>query len=171
VGDAGYGMGCCFGDIDNDGFIDIFVTNFGPNKLYHNNGNGTFTDVTAKASVGDSRWGTSCAFADYDGDGYLDLYVVNYVNFAFDHHILCGPPDLRTYCHPDVYNGVPDILYHNNGDGTFTDVTRQAGVLNDDKDESKGLGVVWTDYDNDGDPDIYVANDSTRNFLYRISRR
>ncbi len=167
VGDTDYGMGCCFGDINNDGFIDIFITNFGPNQLYLNNGNGTFTNVTEKARVGDPRWSSGCAFADYDGDGFLDLYVVNYVNFALDHHILCGSPNLRTYCHPDVYDGVSDILYRNNGDGTFTDVTRPAGVLNDNKDQSKGLGVVWTDYDNDGDPDIYVANDSTPNFLYR----
>ncbi|HWP43746.1 MAG TPA: CRTAC1 family protein [Blastocatellia bacterium] len=167
VGDTGYGMGCCFGDIDNDGFTDIFITNFGPNKLYRNNGDGTFTDITDRAGVGDPRWGTSCAFADYDRDGYLDLYVVNYVDFSLDNNKHCGPPDRPEYCHPDVYNGVPDILYHNNGDGTFTDVTLKSGAYNADKAEGKGLGVVWTDYDDDGDPDIYVANDSTRNFLYR----
>ncbi|MCS6805482.1 MAG: CRTAC1 family protein [Acidobacteriota bacterium] len=167
LGDTSYGMGCAFGDIDNDGFIDIFVTNFGPNKLYRNNGDGTFTDVTERAGVGDPRWGSSAAFADYDGDGFLDLYVVNYVNFSLDRNIYCGEPGLQTYCHPDVYDGVPDILYRNNGDGTFTDVTRQAGLYIDAKDQSKGLGVVWSDYDNDGDADIFVANDSTRQFLFR----
>ncbi|MCH7762040.1 CRTAC1 family protein, partial [candidate division TA06 bacterium] len=166
VGDTGYGMGVSVGDLDNDGYPDIFVTNFGPNLLYHNNGDGTFTDVTRKAGVGDDRWGCSAAFLDYDGDGYLDLYVTNYLDFTFDNHKFCGDPvkNIRAYCHPDHYNGVEDILYRNNGDGTFSDVTKAAGVSNP---EGKGLGVICFDYDNDGDTDIYITNDSVRNFLYR----
>lgn len=167
VGDTGYGMGASFGDYDNDGYADIFVTNFGPNQLYRNNGDGTFTNVTERAGVGDERWGTSTAFADYDQDGDLDLYVVNYVTYSMDQNIRCGPKDILAYCHPDVYRGSPDLLYRNNGDGTFTDVTREAGVFVDAPNESKGLGVVWLDYDNDGNLDIYVANDSNPNFLYR----
>jgi hypothetical protein len=177
---AGYGMGCCVGDYDNDGYADLYVTNYGPNVLYHNNGDGTFTDVTQKAGVGDPRWSTGCAFADYDLDGDLDLYVANYVAFSLEHpgenltpyvsmaamEKLKGIPQkhLKAYPHPDNYEGVPDVLYRNNGDGTFTDVTRKAGVFSPG---GKGLGVVWGDYDNDGDPDLFVGNDQTPNFLYR----
>lgn len=166
VGDRGYGIGCAVADYDNDGFVDIYVTNFGSNVLYHNNGDGTFSDVTSRAKVGDDKWGSSAAFFDYDNDGDLDLYVVNYVDFSLENHIECGqgPRGIRAYCHPDVYNGVPDILYRNNGDGTFFDVTAKAGLYNP---SGKGLGVVCGDYDNDGDPDIYVANDKTPNFLYK----
>jgi hypothetical protein len=166
VGDKGYGMGVVVGDIDNDGYSDIFISNFGSNLLYHNNGDGTFTDVTLKAGVGDDRWGCSAAFLDYDGDSYIDLYVTNYLDFTLGNHKFCGDPakSIRSYCHPDHYNGVDDILYRNNGDGTFTDVTKESGVFNT---EGKGLGVICLDYDNDGDIDIYVANDSVRNFLYR----
>jgi len=167
AGDTGYGVGCCFGDFDNDGYVDIFVTNFGPNQLYRNNGDGTFTNVTEQVGVADERWATSAAFADYDRDGDLDLYVANFVTYSMENRIRCGPPEFREYCSPDNYPGCPDILYRNNGDGTFTDVTEESGVFNDHPDESKGLGVVWCDYDNDGDQDIYIANDSTPNFLYR----
>ncbi|MBT8400131.1 MAG: CRTAC1 family protein [Rhodothermia bacterium] len=166
TGDANYGMGVAFGDYDNDGFVDIYVTNFGPDKLYRNDGDGTFSDVTSPSGLGDTRWGAGAAFADFDLDGDLDLYVVNYITYSIDRNIRCGPADILAYCHPDVYPGSPDILYRNDG-GKFTDVSRLAGVHVDDPDESKGLGVVWVDYDNDGDPDIYVTNDSTPNFLYR----
>jgi len=161
-----YGMGCAVGDVDNDGDEDLYVTNFGPNTLYRNNGNGTFTEVGRKAGVDNSLWGTSAAFADYDSDGDLDLFVANYLDFTMAGHKRCGDAarKLISYCHPDAYDSVPNVLYRNRGDGTFEDVTRQAGLWNL---EGKGLGAVWTDYDQDGDPDLYVANDSVRNFLYR----
>lgn len=166
VGDTLYGIGCAVADYNNDGFVDIYLTNFGSNVLYRNNGDGTFSDATLTAGVGDQKWGASASFFDYDNDGNLDLYVVNYVNFTIKNHIKCGQgtKGIRAYCHPDVYDGVADILYRNNGDGTFTDVTKQAGVYNP---SGKGLGVVCGDTDNDGDQDIYVANDKTPNFLYR----
>src|SRR5437867_3250423 len=130
VGDTGYGMGCAAGDIDNDGDEDLFVANFGPDVLYRNNGDGTFTEVGQKAGVSNPLWSTSAAFADYDADGWLDLYVANYVDFTMDNNKWCGDfqHKIRAYCHPDAYEGVPDTLYHNNRDGTFTDVTRQAGI-------------------------------------------
>ena len=166
VGDTGYGMGCVAADYDNDGDADLYVTNFGANLLYQNNGDGTFTDVTTHAGVdGGDKWSSSCAFVDYDHDGNLDLYVVNYLDYDIvgdrDWH---DPRGQRIYANPQVYPGVSDILYRSNGDGTFSDVTRQAGVYNDD---GKGLGVTCGDYDNDGRIDIYVANDTTPNFLYR----
>ncbi len=164
--DPGYGMGSAAADYDNDGFTDLYVTNFGANRLYRNNGDGTFSDVTGEAGVGDEGWGTSAAWADIDDDGNLDLYVANYVDFTWENHKFCGSAqrNLRAYCHPDVYGGVADVLYRNQGDGTFADVAAAAGVAN--AREGKGLGVVFGDYDNDGDLDTYVANDSTRNFLY-----
>ncbi len=157
VGDPSYGMGCAFADYDNDGFVDIYVTNLGPNVMYHNNGDGTFTDVTQKAGLGDPLWSTSAAFGDYDGDGYLDLYVCNYlkVPFAVSSAITC----------PYSYNGVPNTLYRNRGDGTFEEATAQARVR-EDSSYSKSLGVIWLDADNDGDLDLYVANDTTANFLF-----
>jgi hypothetical protein len=166
VGDTGYGMGAAVGDVNNDGYLDIYVTNFGPNLLYRNNGNGTFTDIAQEAGVADTLWGTSAAFADVDGDGFLDLYVCNYVDFTFQNHKFCSDAfkKYRSYCHPDQYNGVPDLLYRNNGDGTFSDVTSAAGIYSM---KGKGLGVVPFDYDNDGDFDLYIANDSVRNFLYQ----
>ncbi len=166
VGDTGYGMGCIAADYDNDSDADLYVTNFGENLLYRNNGDGTFTDATAHAGVGNGeKWSSSCAFVDYDHDGNLDLYVVNYLDYdiAKDRDWY-GPRGRRIYSNPQVYEGVSDTLYKNNGDGTFTDVTRQAGVYNSN---GKGLGVTCGDYDNDGIPDIYVANDTTPNFLYR----
>jgi hypothetical protein len=166
VAGYGYGMGCAAGDYDNDGRIDLYVTNFGPNILYRNNGDGTFRDVTKQAGVTDPLWSTSAAFADYDGDGRLDLFVANYVDFNLDHNKWCGDPvrKIRAYCHPDAYEGVPDTLYHNNGDGTFTEVTRKAGLT---EHWGKGLGVVWSDLDLDGDLDVYVAKDSVPGVLYR----
>ncbi len=169
-GDTGYGMGVCFADVDNDGFTDLYVTNFGPDRLYRNLDGERLVDVTEASGIDNPLWGTSCAFADADRDGCLDLYVVNYVDFELTNHRRCQEGELHVYCHPDVYSGVPDLLYRNRcGDqaGTFEDVTAAAGVRVDDPAESKGLGVVWTDFDDDGDADLYVANDSTRNFLYR----
>ena len=165
----GYGMGCAAGDIDNDGDIDLYVTNFGPNILYRNEGGGRFRDITAEAGVGDPRWSASAAFADIDNDGDLDLYVTNYIDFTLDNNKVCGEgnPPLRTYCHPDEYNGVPDTLYRNKGDGHFEDISAAAGVADP---TGKGLGVVFTDINDDGWVDIYVANDKTMNFLYLNQR-
>jgi enediyne biosynthesis protein E4 len=169
VGNAGnYGQGVVCGDFDNDGDVDIYVTNFGVNWLYRNNGDGTFADVTEKAGVGDPAWSSSATFFDYDRDGYLDLYVVNYLRYSLDiPYRPCGAEGVRTYCHPSVFEGAPDRLYRNNGDGTFADVTDAAGV----KDigglfHGKGLGVVAADLNNDTYPDLYVANDDTPNYLF-----
>jgi enediyne biosynthesis protein E4 len=164
IGVSGFGMGACSADYDNDGWPDLYITSVGGNKLYHNNGSGGFTDVTDKAGVGSQLWSASCAFGDIDNDGYVDLYVTNYVDFSAQNNKYCVyTGDTRVYCHPNVYNGVPDILYRNNGDGTFKDVSRAAGIYRPD---GKGLGVVFGDYDGDGWIDIYVANDSTPNFLF-----
>jgi hypothetical protein len=153
------------GDYDNDGFDDIYVTGFGGNILYHNNGDGTFADVTKKAGVGGGGWSASAGFFDYDNDGNLDLFVTRYIDWTFKTNRYCGEkrPGYRAYCHPDNYDGVTNILYHNNGDGTFTDVSEKAGVANP---RGKGLGVAFADYDSDGFTDIFVANDSVQCFLY-----
>lgn len=166
AGDTTYGQGTCFGDVNNDGAIDIYNANFGPDRLYVGKGDGTFALADA-AGIDNPAWATGCAFADYDRDGWLDLYVVNYVDHSVANNKRCGSANVPSYCHPDVYNGVPDVLYHNRGDGTFEDVTAKAGVRIDDPAEGKGLGVAWLDYDSDGDPDVYVANDSTANNLWR----
>ena len=165
VGDTGYGHGCAVGDYNDDGYLDLYVTNYGPNVLYRNNGDQSFTVVTTEAGVSDPKWSSSCAFADYDRDGDLDLYVVNYIELSLENNPWCGPKEkgIRAYCEPNNFPGLPDTLYRNNGDGSFTDVSRQAGIYNP---TGKGLGVVWGDYDNDGHPDIYIANDSTENFFY-----
>jgi hypothetical protein len=167
IGVSGYGMGACSADYDNDGWPDLYVTSVGSNKLYRNNGNGgngAFTDVTAKAGTGSDLWSASCAFGDIDNDGDVDLYVTNYVDFSVTNNKFCVySGDTRVYCHPNVYNGQPDVLYRNNGDGTFTDISKESGVFRAD---GKGLGVVFGDYDSDGWADIYVANDSTPNFLF-----
>ena len=165
VGDTGYGHGCAVGDYNNDGQLDLYVTNYGTNRLYRNNGDGTFTDVAEIAGVTEPRWSSSCAFADYDRDGNLDLYVVNYIVFDIDENPWCGLKEkgIRAYCEPDNFPAQSDTLFRNNGDGTFTDVTKSAGIY---RTTGKGLGVVWGDYNNDGVPDIYVANDSTENFFY-----
>ncbi len=168
---SGWGQGVCIGDYDNDGYEDLFVTYFGKNVLYHNNGNGTFTDVSEKAGVDGNgkRWNTGCAFVDYDRDGKLDLFVANYIDLDLATApvpesgpclykgvmVACGPPGLL---------GGKNILYHNNGDGTFTDVSESSGILQ--ANGTYGLGVLTADFDNDGWPDIYVANDSTASALY-----
>ena len=172
---GGYGHGVACGDYDNDGYVDIYVTNFGANRLYHNDGDGTFTDVTAQAGVGDTHWSSSATFFDYDNDGYLDLYVVNYVNYTLDASApICledpafgATEKVRGYCHPKHFEGAPDRLYRNNSDGTFTDATDATNI----RDPGgmflgKGLGVVAADFDADGNPDIYVANDDTPNYLF-----
>jgi enediyne biosynthesis protein E4 len=160
-----YGMGACAADYDNDGFIDLYVTNFGPNALYHNNGGKSFVDVTRTAGVGSSSFGASCAFADVDRDGYVDLFVTNYVDARLDNNIFCGDAAsrLRVYCHPLNFAPLASVLYHNNGNGTFTDISQKAGI---GQHRGNGLGVVVGDYDDDGWPDIFVANDTTPNFLY-----
>jgi hypothetical protein len=163
-----YGFGCVAGDVDGDGDRDLYVTYYGPNVLYSNDGDGTFTDVTVRAGVGNPLWSTSAGLADYDGDGDLDLYVANYVDFDLDNNLYCGEnrPGYRTVCHPRNYDSQPDALYRNRGDGTFEDVSVGAGIADR---TGKGLGVAWGDYDADGDEDLYVANDDTPNFLWRNS--
>jgi len=163
---SGYGNGCTVGDYDNDGDEDLYVTNFGPSILYRNNGDGTFTDVTESAGVKNGLYATGAAWADYDNDGRLDLFVANYVDFTMDDQKFCGSvrANRRSYCHPDAYGGLPDVLYHNEGNGRFKEVARASGIWDPD---GKGLGVVWLDYDLDGDQDLYVANDATPNMLYR----
>jgi hypothetical protein len=165
----GWGMGTCVADIDNDGFEDVYVTAFGSNVLYRNNGNGTFTDVTQRAGVGDARWSTGCAFGDYDRDGFVDLYVANYV--AFDARKIprrgesstCKYMGFDTFCGPRGLTPEANVLYRNNGDGTFTDVTESARVK---QPGAYGFGVLFSDLDDDGWPDIFVANDSVPSFLF-----
>ena len=164
VGDQGYGLGACAADYDNDGHVDLYVTNFGANVLYRNNGDGTFADVTIHAGVGDLRMSTSAAFADYDGDGHLDLYVANNAEVPIAKAKECRHGIVQVYCGPGQYQGVAGVLYHNEGDGTFADVTQRAGM---DDESGRQLGVVFSDYDDDGDPDLYIANDTTPNWLYR----
>jgi hypothetical protein len=172
----GWGQGVCVGDYDNDGWDDLFVSYFGKNVLYHNNGNGTFTDVTDKAGVGGNgkRWNTGCAFVDYDRDGKLDLFVANYIDLDLATApvpesgpclykgvmVACGPPGLK---------GGKNILFHNNGDGTFTDVSEASGILSSNG--TFGLGVLTADFDNDGWPDIYVADDSSSSALYQNKKK
>ncbi len=163
VGDTGFGFGCCVGDYDNDGFTDLYVTNYGRNVLYRNDGDGRFTDVTERAGVAGDRLSSGCAFVDVDADGYLDLYVVTYVEFHPDTNPNCTRQGVPTYCTPEALPGAADVLYRNNGDGTFTDVSERAGIA---QHSGKGLGVVCGDLDNDGSVDIFVANDTTPNFLF-----
>ena len=164
VGDGGYGMGVAVGDYNNDGFVDLFVTNFGRNALYRNEGDGTFTEVGRAAGVDDDRWGTSAAFLDFDRDGYLDLFVVNYVDFRVSENPVCRPTGVRDYCHPSNFNPQADILYRNRGDGTFADVSDTAGL---GRAYGSGLGVAVVDFDDDGWLDVYVANDGNENQLWR----
>lgn len=162
LGGAGYGMGVAIGDYDNDGFPDVYVTNYGPDAIYHNNGNGTFTDVTGPSGINNPDWGTSAVFFDYDRDGFLDLYVANYVKF--DPQVVCMDKAGRLdYCGPQGYAGEPDKLYHNNRNGTFTDVSVSSGIAGT---PGKGLGVFVFDFNRDSYPDIYVANDGEPAFLW-----
>lgn len=164
IGVSGYGMGACAADYDNDGLVDLYVTSVGENRLYRNLGDGSFADVTQAAHVGSDLWSASCAFGDVDNDGNVDLYVANYVDFSPENNKNCGyMGEVRAYCHPNVYSSQPDVLYRNNGDGTFSDSTASSGIY---KDDGNGLGVVFGDYDGDGWVDIYVANDSVPNFLF-----
>jgi enediyne biosynthesis protein E4 len=164
---SAYGMGACAADYDNDGHEDVYLTNFGRNVLLHNNGRGAFTDVTSAAGVGVSSFSTSCAFADVDNDGSLDLFVTNYVDPGNNAKV-CGDSRERAYCRPDVYKGAPNVLFRNNGNGTFTDITRASGVYTSD---GKGLGVAFGDYDDDGRIDFFVANDLVPNFLFHNEGR
>lgn len=165
VGDKGYGLGVAAGDYDNDGDQDLYINNFGPNVLYRNNGNGTFTNVTGKAGVGNgNRVGAGTNFLDIDGDGDLDLFVSNYVNFSYQSHKVLRLVGRRAYSGPRDYPPTADNLYRNNGDGTFTDVSLDSGI---GRHRGNGMGTVCADYDNDGDTDIYVANDEMPNFLFR----
>jgi enediyne biosynthesis protein E4 len=159
----GYGMGVAVGDYDNDGFEDLYVTAYGGNKLYHNNGNGTFTDVTEKAGVAGGGWSSSAAWVDLDGDGYLDLVVLRYMEWDFD-DFWCGEhkEGYRAYCHPDHFKPTSPLVYHNNKDGTFTEVAEKVGLAK----PGKGLGLAIADYDRDGHIDLFVANDSMVEFLY-----
>ena len=167
VGNRHWGMGVAAGDYDNDGWVDLFVCNYGPNTLYRNNGDGTFKDMTGTAGVGDGRWGVSASWGDYDADGWLDLYVTNTVQFDYKNPdpMECHYRGITVQCGPLGMVGDSDILYRNNRDGTFSDLSEKAGVS--DVPPSYGLGAIWTDYDNDGDLDLYVANDQMANFLFR----
>ena len=165
-----FGMGVAVGDYDNDGFPDLLVLGYGRCILYHNNRDGTFTDVTARAGVQNSGlWASSAAWFDYDNDGKLDLVIANYVDWSPERNFYCGDrgPGMRSYCHPDDFHGQPPALYHNNGDGTFTDVSKSSGV---GLKGGNGLGVVTFDYDNDGWQDIFIANDHMPNFLFHNNR-
>jgi hypothetical protein len=160
-----YGMGACAGDVDGDGRIDLYITNYGPNTLYRNAGNGVFTDITRTARVGLEGWSTSCAFVDVDRDGDLDLFIANYLDAPPSKNPFCGDPQrrIRVYCHPLNYTGLPSVLYRNDGKGVFSDVSAEAGIA---KFVGNGLGVAVGDYDDDGLPDVFVANDAVPNFLF-----
>lgn len=174
LGYPGWAMGVAAGDYDGDGWIDLYVTCLGSNHLYHNNGGGTFTDVTQKAGVDDPRWSTGAAFGDYDNDGDLDLFVANYIDFRltdlpeFGKGKFCQYRGVPVQCGPRGLPGAGDSLFRNNGDGTFTNVSKDAGVS--DPDGRYGLGVLWSDLDNDGWIDLFVANDAGPNFLYKNNR-
>lgn len=169
VAGEGYSMGVAAADYDNDGFVDLFVTGVNRNFLYHNRGDGTFEDVTQKAGLSGvdatygKMWSIAAAWVDVDNDGYLDLFVTNYVAWDPAKEPRCGTPEHRLYCHPSAYAGRPNQLFRNNGNGTFTDISRESGIA---KSIGKGMGVAVADYDGDGRMDILVANDSMRNFLF-----
>jgi len=164
--DRGYGQGVVAADYDGDGRIDLYVCNFGPDRLYRNLGDGRFEDATAAAGLGLDGWSSSAAFADADGDGYLDLYVTRYLEYEVSNDLFCGDPQtgVRRYCDPSLFAGAGDRFYRNLGDGRFEDATLAAGLGGAN---GKGLGVLFTDLDGDGAPDLYVANDLTQNHLFR----
>ncbi len=169
AGDGNYGMGVAVGDYDNDGYPDLYVTSYGKNILYHNNGDGTFTDVTAKAGLNRSdpefgpHWGVTAAWVDVNNDGLLDLFVVNYVRWNYENEPKCWHEDLSEYCNPRSYQGLPNELYLNKGDGTFEDVSEKWGIRSH---IGKGMGIGVADYDRDGRPDIFIANDTFYTFLF-----
>ena len=164
---TGYSMGVAAADFDNNGFVDLFVTGYKSDRLYRNNGDGTFTDTTSKLPKVNDGWSTSAGWFDYDRDGRLDLFVARYMEWDFDNgSLFCGGPTslLRAYCHPDNFKGAPNILFHQRADGSFEDVSKAAGIADP---SGKGLGVAFADFDNDGWTDVFVANDSVRQSLYR----
>jgi enediyne biosynthesis protein E4 len=162
AGNGNYGMGVAVGDYDNDGNADLYVTSYGKNILYHNNGDGTFTDVTTKAGVAGGGWSVSAGFFDYDNDGKLDLFVTRYMDWDADHNKICGG-DWHTYCPPNAFPATTCLLYHNRGDGTFEDVTERSGL---GAKKGRALGVAFADYDGDGFMDIFVANDGMQQYLF-----
>jgi enediyne biosynthesis protein E4 len=166
AGNQNYGMGVAVGDYDNDGYPDLYVTNYGTNTLYHNNGDGTFTDVTRQAGVAAGGWSVSAGFFDYDNDGRLDLFVTRYMKWSTAESKICGGA-FQTYCTPGVFPATTNILYHNNGNGTFTDVSQASGIASK---PARSLGVAFNDYDGDGYPDIFVANDGMEEFLWHNSK-
>src|SRR6266478_5173679 len=174
------GSGCAFLDYDNDGWMDIYLVNSGPcdfwtpskplrNALYRNNRDGTFTDVTEKAGVAAPGWASSAVWFDYDNDGRLDLFVCRFVDFSKLKHHVCNAPNIpalagiNEYCYPRIFDPMPSWLFHNNGDGTFTDVSQQMGIASN---PGKAWGVVATDINNDSFLDLFVANDTTANFIF-----
>ncbi len=170
MADESWGCGVCAGDYDNDGRVDLYVTNFGPNRLYRNRGDGTFEQVAERAGVADPGWGAGAAFFDADGDGDLDLYVANYIDATMDDVLAARRTSVwrekvKVMAGPFGLRGGRDRFFRNNGDGTFRDATDEAGMT--DTAESYGLGVLASDLDHDGDIDVFVANDSNPNFLYR----
>ena len=162
AGDGNYGMGVAVGDYDNDGYPDLYVTSYGKNILYHNNGDGTFTDVTAKAGVAAGGWSVSAGFFDYDNDGKLDLFVTRYMDWDTKHNKDCGG-NYHTYCPPAQFPATTNVLYHNRGNGTFEDVSQRSGIA---AKKGRALGVAFADYDDDGFTDIFVANDGMQQFLF-----
>lgn len=164
AGEGNYGMGVAAADYDNDGFTDLYVTSYGQNILYHNNGNGTFTDVTKKSGVAATGWSVSAGFLDYDNDGHLDLFVTRYLDWNFAHNKVCAR---QTYCAPGEFPATTDVLYHNRGDGTFEDVSVRSGIA---AHKGRSLGVAFNDYDADGFTDIFVANDGMEQFLFHNNR-